>query len=151
MKNTAPLTAALFALGAALLAVAASAKATASAPPDLVGSTLRIKDAAGRDRIFMGCDAESGSPIIFLNDTDGKTRLMLRQNAEGPTVAFYDKSGMGTDNTMSLTLRYTDEGNSPEILIRDAKGGPRMQFLADKNGKVTLRFADEKGKAKSFP
>jgi hypothetical protein len=145
---------AAFAITAALLCLPyRSAKAEGGNTLDCTGFVLR--DSKGNTRIQMGCDNETGSPVVFLYDGAGKERLMLRvRENEGPSVSFFGRGGQvagKTSNGDRLTIRYSDEQDAPEILIRDEKGNPRAQFISDKQGKVVLRFQDEKGKAKSFP
>ena len=94
--------------------------AAASPPQKLEAETIVLRDAQGKSRIVLGVD-EEGPGIAFL-DTKGKLRLNLGLAKEGPAVDLLDAA-----EHPRATLLLTEDH------------GPSLHFVDKKGSQVSLK------------
>ena len=100
-------------------------------PTRLSVSELRIVDAAGRTRAFLGLDNE-GAPHLFLYQTDGDPQAHVGVSPAGPGI-YLSRSNLEAN----ISLLVDEKG--PRIGVDDASGIVAVNLGNNKPGLTILR------------
>jgi hypothetical protein len=98
-----------------------------------------LRDAQGNVRLSIAmADAEDGAPVLRLNDSRGRRRLMLTtdQHGENAQITFTD------DQTTEIAELFITDHGRPRIHLNDLAGHARVRLGISENGYPSLQFAN---------